>query len=155
MDNSEWVNHTGTKAPQTLPPGTRVMIKLGNGTVAGPYQADLVHWGEVSSYRRVVERSDVEQLRTDLADAQSTAVGFAKQVDDLTGQLTAEREGNRSALNLQRLFTVSAEVRAARAAYDHASVKLEYVKLQEQIATAISRGHLPSDFCSQLREWSK
>jgi hypothetical protein len=69
--------------------------------------------------------------------------------------LAAAHTGADAAANLSRLYQISAEVREARALRDYAGVKLEHALLREQIASAISRGHLPSDFYNQLREWCK
>lgn len=60
-----------------------------------------------------------------------------------------------SALNLQRVFTAQAETREARALHNYAASKLAHAELKEQIASAISQGHLPTNFYQQLKEWSK
>lgn len=75
--------------------------------------------------------------------------------DELQRELDATKAGLGSALNLRAVFLATAEVREARAQHEHASVKLDRALLKEQIANAISRGHLSSDFYVQLREWSK
>ena len=64
-------------------------------------------------------------------------------------------DGMKSALNLQRGFTCMAETKAARALYNYAGAQIELCILREQIASAISRGHLQSNFYGQLKEWTK
>lgn len=65
------------------------------------------------------------------------------------------RAGLEGALNLQRVFTCNAETREARALNNYAGTKLALAELREQIASAINRGHLPPNFYSQLKEWTK
>lgn len=75
--------------------------------------------------------------------------------DELQRELDATKAGLGSALNLRAVFLAQAEVREARAQHEHASVKLDRALLKEQIANAVSRGHLSADFYAQLREWTK
>ena len=65
------------------------------------------------------------------------------------------RIGLESALCLQRLFTCTAETKAARALYNYAGAQIDLCELKESIAIAQNRGHLQSNFYSQLKEWKK
>lgn len=69
--------------------------------------------------------------------------------------LEIARTAGDSAVSLQKVFLADAEVRESRALHNYASVKLDRALLQAQIASAISRGHLPNDFYSKLKDWTK
>lgn len=77
------------------------------------------------------------------------------ELDLANRELTVARAGADGANALQRLFLATAEVREARAMREHASVKLDRAMLLEQIASGISRGHLPYDFYAQLQAATK
>lgn len=179
-----WLGWNGMGRPDGVAATDRVMVRrAGDNAATGPYRADTVDWMKVMNYRRVVESPEAEILRAELEAERIIAAQRATIVTELTAQLdelrasrarvvdsldstmaerdqlkadlAATRGGMDGALNLQRAFLATAEVREARALREHASVKLEHARLLEQIATAISRGHLASDFYTQLREFCK
>jgi hypothetical protein len=96
-----------------------------------------------------------DALKEALESLRANCVKRGKELLEMTDALAATRTGMDGAVNLQRVFLANAEVRESRAMREHASVKLDRALLLEQIAHAVSRGHLPSDFHRQLEAWSK
>jgi hypothetical protein len=142
---SDWVG--GQESP--VSGDTRVMVtQRVDGVVTGPFLAAQLNWTEVTQYRRYAESPRFEALQRENAELRT-------ERDDLSAKLDAMRTGTDSALNLQRLYTATADTREARALYNYAGIKLEHALLLEKIASSISRGHLSSDFHTKLREWSK
>lgn len=89
---------------------------------------------------QAVAETDAEVLREDAAkwkDAETQIFGL------------------QSALNLRQVFTAQSNQREASALHNYAGAKVELRQLELQLATAISRGHLPTNFYAQLREWTK
>ena len=63
--------------------------------------------------------------------------------------------GMESAVRLQQVFIAMSDTKAARNLHNYASTLIDLCQLREQIASAISRGHLQANFYSQLKEWTK
>lgn len=166
-----WHRHdAGGKCPDRFGGGARIGYIDINGKSGCEY-AGKIDWPIVDTYCHLPDTAPPppDVLNNENTELRDKLVNVTAERDTLRAEnytLRDEREtlerdiaatcaGYNSAMQLQQVFTAQAETREARALHNYASSKLERAVLAEQIAMAISRGHLQADFYAKLREWSK